>query len=128
MTPAISTLSEEAFGQERRATGNQLTSLANALALIGMDDHPGPWLLDLSLSYGHHGHLRQPRANVKMPLRRSVAAPVTEPRVQPVAGTLNDTETRRTNCRKKYRKLLPENSLDAALLRSRHTNARNLSN
>lgn len=43
MIPAIGNLFERRFGTESIATGDELTSIAHGLALIGMEDDPGQW-------------------------------------------------------------------------------------
>lgn len=43
LIPAIRKLFEGRFGQERIATGDELTSIAHGLALIGMEDDPAQW-------------------------------------------------------------------------------------
>lgn len=43
LIPAIRALFDRRFGAERIATGDELTSIAHGLALIGMDDDPDQW-------------------------------------------------------------------------------------
>ena len=43
LIPAIRNLFERRFGQERIATGDELTSIAHGLALIGTEDDPRHW-------------------------------------------------------------------------------------
>lgn len=43
LIPAIRKLFERRFGQERIATGDELTSIAHGLALIGTEDDPRHW-------------------------------------------------------------------------------------
>jgi hypothetical chaperone protein len=43
LIPAIRAVFERRFGADRIATGDELTSIAHGLALIGMDDDPGQW-------------------------------------------------------------------------------------
>lgn len=43
LIPAIRKLFARRFGQERIATGDELTSIAHGLALIGMEDDPAQW-------------------------------------------------------------------------------------
>lgn len=43
LIPAIRSLFERRFGAERIATGDELTSIAHGLALIGMDHDPAQW-------------------------------------------------------------------------------------
>lgn len=43
LIPAIRKLFERRFGQERIATGDELTSIAHGLALIGMEADPAQW-------------------------------------------------------------------------------------
>lgn len=43
LIPAIRKLFERRFGQDRIATGDELTSIAHGLALIGMDDDASHW-------------------------------------------------------------------------------------
>jgi hypothetical chaperone protein len=43
LIPAIRALFTRRFGQERIATGGELTSIAHGLALIGEEDDPGQW-------------------------------------------------------------------------------------
>ena len=43
LIPSIGALFERRFGAERIATGDELTSIAHGLALIGAEDDPGEW-------------------------------------------------------------------------------------
>ena len=43
LVPRIRRLFEERFGAERIASGNELTSIAHGLALIGLEEDPGAW-------------------------------------------------------------------------------------
>ena len=43
LIPAIHAIFERRFGAERIATGDELTSIAHGLALIGMEDDPAQW-------------------------------------------------------------------------------------
>jgi hypothetical chaperone protein len=43
LIPAIRKVFEERFGHERIAAGDELTSIAHGLALIGMEDEPEQW-------------------------------------------------------------------------------------
>ncbi len=43
LIPAIHKLFERKFGQERIATGDELTSIAHGLALIGLENDPVQW-------------------------------------------------------------------------------------
>jgi hypothetical chaperone protein len=43
LVPRIRRLFEERFGAERIASGNELTSIAHGLALIGLEEEPGAW-------------------------------------------------------------------------------------
>lgn len=46
LIPAIGALFERRFGRDRIATGDELTSIAHGLALIGMEDDPAQWAGD----------------------------------------------------------------------------------
>ena len=43
LTPRIRRLFDERFGEERIATGGELTSIAHGLALIGQQDDLAAW-------------------------------------------------------------------------------------
>jgi hypothetical chaperone protein len=43
LIPAIRALFDRRFGQERIATGGELTSIAHGLALIGEENDPAHW-------------------------------------------------------------------------------------
>ena len=43
LIPAIRTLFSRRFGEERIATGGELTSIAHGLALIGEESDPAGW-------------------------------------------------------------------------------------
>lgn len=47
LIPAIRALFERRFGRDRIAAGDELTSIAHGLALIGMEDDPAQWADDL---------------------------------------------------------------------------------
>lgn len=46
LIPAIRAVFARRFGEERLATGGELTSIAHGLALIGAEADPGPWAAD----------------------------------------------------------------------------------
>ena len=43
LIPAIRAVFDRRFGSERIATGDELTSIAHGLALIGEEENPGEW-------------------------------------------------------------------------------------